>query len=242
MIPGATIPWAPDVSYFGGTWHVYYAISTFASKVSAIGMATSPTLDPASPAYGWTDHGVVVRSDLFTDHNAIDPSVLVQGDAIRLTWGSFWGGIKQARIDPATGQLVASALPITVASRLVPTWGVEAPTLIERDGSYYLFTSFDSCCRGSLSTYNVRVGRATSPEGPFLDASGVPLLLGGGTPVLAADGSRRGPGHQAVVRDGDRWFLAFHYYDADRDGTATLGILPIQWSADGWPSVDWTRL
>jgi len=29
---------------------------------SAIGLATTPTLDPADPAYHWTDQGIVVQS------------------------------------------------------------------------------------------------------------------------------------------------------------------------------------
>ncbi len=32
--------WAPDVSYFGGTYHLYYAASSFGSNRSCIGHAT----------------------------------------------------------------------------------------------------------------------------------------------------------------------------------------------------------
>ena len=38
--------WAPDISYFDGLWHLYYAGSSFGSNNSVIGLATTPTLDP----------------------------------------------------------------------------------------------------------------------------------------------------------------------------------------------------
>jgi arabinan endo-1,5-alpha-L-arabinosidase len=129
-----------------------------------------------------------------------------------------------------------------IASRLVPTWGIEAPFVIQRDGYFYLFVSFDNCCRGAESTYNIRVGRATSLAGPFVDDAGVPMLLGGGRIVLQGEGTRRGPGHNAVLHDGRAWRLFFHYYDAADDGTSKLGILPISWTADGWPAVSWAAL
>jgi arabinan endo-1,5-alpha-L-arabinosidase len=239
-IPGSLAPWAPDVSFFAGRWHVYYAISTFGAKRSAIGVATNPTLDPRDPRYRWTDHGVVVESSDTTDHNAIDPNVVIDDGRPWLTWGSFWSGIKLAAIDPVSGKLDGPMQHI--ASRLVPTWGIEAPFIVRRGAYFYLFVSFDYCCRGSASTYNVRVGRSTSLEGPYVDDAGVPMLLGGGRLVLEGEGTRRGPGHNAVLQDGKTWRLVFHYYDAARAGTASLGIVPIHWTDDGWPAVRWSEL
>ena len=37
-VPGATGIWAPDVSYFAGAYHLYYAVSTFGSQRSVIGL------------------------------------------------------------------------------------------------------------------------------------------------------------------------------------------------------------
>jgi arabinan endo-1,5-alpha-L-arabinosidase len=240
-IPGAIDPWAPDVSFFNGRWHVYYAVSTFGAKRSAIGVATNPVLDPHDPRYLWTDHGVVVESSDTTDYNAIDPNVVIGPDGRpRLVFGSFWSGIKTAPIDPPTGKLAGSLSQL--ASRLVPTWGIEAPFVVRRGGFFYLFVSFDYCCRGSASTYNIRVGRSTSVDGPFVDDRGVPMLLGGGRLVLEGQGSRRGPGHNAIVKEGEDWRVFFHYYDAGRSGTASLGILPLRWTTDGWPVVDWADL
>ena len=48
-IPGARGAWAPDISFYNGKYHLYYALSTFGSRNSAIGLATNVTLDPADP-------------------------------------------------------------------------------------------------------------------------------------------------------------------------------------------------
>src|SRR5262245_1551625 len=45
--------WAPEIAYFNNAYHLYYSASTFGSQVSAIGLATNATLDPASPNYHW---------------------------------------------------------------------------------------------------------------------------------------------------------------------------------------------
>src|SRR6202050_3140425 len=54
--------WAPDISFFNGLWHLYYAGSSFGSNNSVIGLATTPTLDPRSPRYHWTDRDKVVHA------------------------------------------------------------------------------------------------------------------------------------------------------------------------------------
>jgi arabinan endo-1,5-alpha-L-arabinosidase len=43
--------WAPDIAYFSGSYHLYYACSQWGTRNSAIGVATSPSL--SSPS--WTD-------------------------------------------------------------------------------------------------------------------------------------------------------------------------------------------
>ena len=42
--------WAPDISYFGGLWHLYYAGSNFGSNNSVIGLATTPNGWPVTGA------------------------------------------------------------------------------------------------------------------------------------------------------------------------------------------------
>jgi arabinan endo-1,5-alpha-L-arabinosidase len=75
-----------------------------------------------------------------------------------LTLGSFWTGIKQVRID-SNGKLKDSSVT-AIASR-TGTTAIEAPVIFANGGYFYAFTSWDKCCSGTSSTYNIRVGRST---------------------------------------------------------------------------------
>lgn len=227
--------WAPDLSFFGGRYHVYYAASHTGVNNSAIGLATSATLDPQDPAYGWRDEGMVVRSTPgVDDFNAIDPEVVLD-EAGRpwLAYGSYWTGIKLVALDPATGRPTG---PVhAIASRPAPS-AIEAPTIVRRDGWYYLFVSFDHCCRGVASDYRVVVGRSQSITGPYLDRAGVPMAAGGGSDLLRGYGRFAGPGHQDVLLDERGDLLIHHYYDRDEGGRARLSVRDVAW-VDGWPVV-----
>ena len=105
---------------------------------------------------------------------------------------------------------------------------------MRRCGYYYLFVSFDACCRGSDSTYNLRVGRSRELLGPYLDRAGTALLNGGGTLLLSGDADWAGPGHNAVLFDGSRAFNVYHAY-ATTNGASQLRISELAWDAEGWP-------
>ena len=62
MSPKTTELWAPDISYFDGLYHLYYAFSAFGKNTSGIALATNETLDRGSAKYKWVDHGLVIRS------------------------------------------------------------------------------------------------------------------------------------------------------------------------------------
>ena len=64
----------------------------FGRNTSAIGLATNPTLDPATPNFGWTDRGIVIQTTT-TTNNAIDPVVRDESDNLWLVFGSYWSGI-----------------------------------------------------------------------------------------------------------------------------------------------------
>ena len=138
-------------------------------------------------------------------------------------------------LDPETGL----ALPDTPMVRLASRGGgaIEAPAILEHDGRFYLFVSFDKCCAGLASTYRIMVGRADAVEGPYLDRDGKPLLEGGGTELLKSTGRYRGPGGQEVFRRDGRPWLAYHWYDRDQGGIPKLALSPIRFDAEGWPDV-----
>lgn len=232
----ASTPWAPDVSFHNGRYWMYYALSTYGSQRSAIALSTSPSGDPGS----WTDHGIVFTSSPGDPYNAIDPNLVVDGAGRWwLTFGSFWGGIYQVELNPSTGMLKSGAPFANVAARPAAGDQIEAPFVYRHGGQYYLFVSWGLCCKGANSTYEVRVGRSSSPNGPFLDRGGVDMRSGGGTLVLEGHGDIRGPGGQSVAYDSwdDKDLLVYHYYDARLAGQSFLGINYLGWDSGGWPYV-----
>jgi arabinan endo-1,5-alpha-L-arabinosidase len=234
---GARAPWAPDISFFNGTYHLYYAISQFGRNRSVIGLATSKSLDPNSPDFGWTDRGLVIETHQGDNWNAIDPNLVLDenGDPW-LVAGSFWTGIKMRRLDRVTGLPSDSDTKLySLASRQQSPRAIEGPFMIRHAGFYYLFVSFDQCCRGVNSTYKTLVGRSKSITGPFEDRDRRSMMEGGATLVLQSQGRVRGPGHCAVLSlDGQDW-LVHHFYDGENRGRQTLQIRPIVWDDDGWP-------
>lgn len=239
-IPGTSGLWAPDIVFTGSEYRLYYSVSTFGKNRSAIGLATTPTLDPADAGFGWTDKGLVLESRLQDHFNAIDPNVLIDVDGSHwMAFGSFWSGIKLVRLDPATGKPAPGDPRIhALASRPDPG-AVEAPFLIRRGGFYYLFVSFDFCCRKANSSYYTVVGRSRSVTGPYVDREGRPMLGGGGTIVLHSSmdksGRWRGPGHVAILREPETDYIVYHAYDTKDAGRSALRIQPLGWSDDGWP-------
>lgn len=240
-VPGATSIWAPDISYFGGEYHVYYAVSEYGTNRSVIGLATNTTLDPSSPDYHWVDQGEVIASTPgHSNWNALDPQLAFDsGGEPWLVFGSQWSGIKTARIDASTGKLLGGeAHPALVSLAHRPgSRPIEAPFVVQHDGIYYLFVSFDRCCMGTASTYKIAVGRSSRITGPYVDASGTPMTRGGGTVILQSQGQYRGPGHNAVLTVGSQSWLFYHTYNADDDGIPQLQVRPLVWGSDGWPVV-----
>ncbi|WP_260925780.1 arabinan endo-1,5-alpha-L-arabinosidase [Novosphingobium sp. 9] len=243
-VPGTEGIWAPDISYENGEYRLYYAVSTFGSNRSAVGLATSPTLDRSSANYHWTDHGLVVMSTEADDFNAIDPNFVKDAQGGQwLTLGSFWTGIKLFRLDPKTGKPASGTKPISLARRPVPAGApdaIEAPFILPHGGWYYLLTSFDYCCKGVNSTYYTVISRSRSVTGPYLGKDGSKALEGGGSVLVRADlkekGRFRGPGHPGAFTDTDgTTYLVYHAYDKQHEGAPTLRIAPLIWGADGWP-------
>lgn len=244
LVPGndSNEVWAPDVAQWNGKYWLYPSYSRWGSRTSAIGVASSSTLDSKS----WQDGGVVVNSTEASDFNAIDPCPFLDANGQPwLTFGSYSSGIKMVKLNPQTG-LRADDIIYALANRPdTPGTYLEASYVHFRDGYYYLFSNFDGCCQAAKSSYNIRVGRSKSVTGPYVDKSGKDLMQGGGSLFLNAiydNGSGRqidnavGPGHVGILQQGNDYFLTTHYEWARANkGVTTLFMQRMAWDSDGWP-------
>ena len=245
--PGTKDLWAPDISHFHNEYRLYYAYSLFGKNTSGIGLATNRTLDPKSPKYQWVDKGLVLTSKSQDDYNAIDPNFVVDSQGRSwLDFGSFWSGIKLRRLDEDGKPAKRDSKLYSLATRKEPPdadrakpgspadWeAIEAPFIVPHDGYYFLFVSWDMCCRGARSSYRAMVGRSKEITGPYVDKIGTPMMQGGGTEILKGNEAWAGPGGESVLRGETGDIIVFHAYDR-KSGMPGLQVSTIDWSS-GWP-------
>jgi len=254
--------WAPSVLYANNTYYQYYSVPVEPDSLggeAVIALATSPSPE-GSPAGTWTDKGVILSSwtntstptitgfgfSNTTTYNAIDPAPFIDANGDWwMVFGSWFDGTHLIQLDPATGLQSSSNTNMTsVAYRY---WGEEGPFIypyvVNGTQYYYYFAPINACC-SSTSPYRIIYGRATSPDGPYLDRGGVDLRENGGTILLSTHGNIVGPGGQSAFTDtgsdGSKTLptLVYHYYDGNNSGTPTLGLNRIAFTSDGWPYVE----
>lgn len=129
---------------------------------------------------------------------------------------------------------------ILEANRNSESGAVEAPFLFRKNGYYYLFVSWDRCCRGAESTYKIVVGRSRDITGPYLDREGEEMTQGGGSLVvrgMTQNDRWAALGHSAAYTMDGTDYLLFHAYDTTDDGASKLMIEEIEWDVDQWPIV-----
>lgn len=234
--------WAPDMVRIGDTYRLYYCLSKFGTSRSYIGVAEGPA--PTGP---FTDAGKVMTSKVrMLRHkypNALDPSVFT--DHYKKQWmlyGSFFGGIYMVRLDPKTGlRYDEDEIGNVVARRentaLEGACAIYNPTLKQ----YFLFVSYDKLD----STYNVRVGRSSRPDGPYKDFDGDDLAdEEDNTPKILNSYAFEnhpgwiGPGHNSVLRDGDDYFMLHHArIEQGSKKLIRLHVRKIVFTDEGWPVV-----
>jgi len=241
--------WAPDISFHNGKYYLYYSVSSFGKNTSAIGVATNTTLDATDANYKWEDAGIVVQSVPNRDMwNAIDPNLIFdENNTPWLSFGSFWEGLKLVKLSKDLKSVAKPEEWHTLARRerdfKIPdndpgNGALEAPFIFKKNGYYYLFLSWDLCCRGKESTYKIVVGRSKKVMGPYLDQNGKSLVNGGGTLVLEGNKNWYGLGHNSTYTFDGKDYLFFHAYDAQDNGKPKLKVLELQWDEELWPKID----
>ncbi|MZI94001.1 family 43 glycosylhydrolase [Vibrio sp. CAIM 722] len=240
--------WAPDIIHHNGKFYLYYSASAFGKNTSGIGVTVTKTLDPKSKDAQWVDQGVVLQSIPNRDEwNAIDPAVAFDDQGTPwMAFGSFWHGLKLVKLDPSLTRIAEPQEWYNLARRPSTTLtdgkqagdgAIEAPFIFKKNGYYYLFVSFDLCCRGMDSTYNIRVGRSKNIQGPYVDKEGKSMMQGGGTLVLKGNKDWVALGHNAAYTFNGKDYMVFHAYETADNALQKLRILQIHWK-NNWPTVN----
>ncbi len=216
--------WAPEIDRYGDRVWMWYSVSTFGSRVSAIGLLSAST----AAAGDWRDEGVAISSNNSNNYNAIDADLAVDeyGDPW-MTFGSWNSGIKLTRLDPLSMKPVGELYAIASKSG-----GIEAPDVVYRQGYYYLFVSLGKCCAGVDSTYHIVYGRSEKMTGPYRDKNGNDMLNGGGSLLDGGNDVWIGPGGQDIINTN---LIIRHAYPASQNQFAAVLISTLNWDSEGWP-------
>ena len=218
--------WAPEVTAIDGGYVLYFTAYSNVAFRQCIGVATAE--HPAGPftATPAADggHGMLVCPG--EEGGAIDASTFLDDDGTRyLLWKNdgnccrldTW--ISDAPLS-ADGLALAGE-PIRLLKQDQPWEGdlVEAPTLLERGGSYVLLFSGNG-----YRSAEYAVGYATAPAiaGPWTKHDG-PWVT-----TETFDYELIGPGGQDVVVTADGEYLAFHGWD-DYLTRRAMYLVPLTW-------------
>jgi len=224
---------APDLSFHGGT---FYIVNTC---VDCKGNFLITAKDPAGP---WSD-------PVWLPFGGIDPSLFWDDDGTAwIVWNDApaetprYDGhraIWLQQFDPKTNSLVGDKRVVVdggVDPAKNPVW-IEGPHIYKKDGHYYLMAAEG----GTSENHSEVILRADAVTGPYMPWSGNPILT-----QRDLDPKRPMPitsaGHADLVQTqtGDWYavFLATQPYEGDlyNTGRETF-LLPVTWTADGWPVI-----
>lgn len=233
--------WAPFIYKVNSTYRLYYSVpGNNGLKLACIALATS-----SSPEGPWNDEGVVISCLPADNFNAIDPSVVVDHDNGKhwMCYGSYSSGLYLAELDPATGFLKTPGdKGKLIAKRTNMHDAIEGGELLynpELD-KYYLFVSYDWL----EDNYNVRVGRADTPEGPYYDINGNDMAAAGDNfPMITArykfddHSGWQGFGHNGVLYESGKYFYVSQARLAEDIYCMDLHIHRMVWSETQWPTI-----
>ena len=228
--------WAPEISQYRGRFFVYYVGR---KKGGPLCVAVATAARPQGP---YADHGPLVCQEV----GSIDPFPATDENGARyLLWKE--DGNSVSRPTPIWAQRLSEDGTRLVGERreLIhndqawekhPTlpFGnlVEGPSVVRRNGWFYLFYSGNFCC-GRECDYALGVARSRRLLGPWEKNPR--------NPILAGNDAWKCPGHGTVIEDArGRYFLLYHAYqpkDFVYVGRQAL-LDEVKWGADGWPTIN----
>ncbi|CAD6364559.1 LamG-like jellyroll fold domain-containing protein [Shewanella putrefaciens] len=265
--------WAPDIKKLAnGKYHFYYnfcagPVESDCVSRSYLGMATSDKI--MGP---YVNQGLFLKSGHegaenpgvngkdysgYTDPNAIDPAIFYDKDGgLWMTYGSYSGGIWVLQLDPTTGkpldgQGYGTKIMGGDYSPIEGSYVIYSP----KSEYYYMFTSFGGYEQND--GYNIRIARAKTPNGPYVDASGKDMIdVTGNAEMIAPYGAKlmgsflfdahpgdvgtdigyMSPGHNSAFYDANtgKYFLVFHTRFPETGEGHSVRVHEMFMNSDGW--------
>ena len=192
-VGGATV--APSVVFTGGRWTIYFAALATTGEM-CIGYATAVAL----PAAFDSIDSRPMRCGIDDGNGAIDPSVFVNqsGDQWLLWKNEGSAQIMSQRLSSDGRRLIGSPTNIYNPDQPWVGLGAENPEMVQVDGLYYLFFSYNYW---ESADYATGMARCESPSGP---CHGIDTLL-------RSSGTAVGPGGMTTFRSAANDLLvAYH--------------------------------
>ncbi|MES2332122.1 MAG: glycoside hydrolase family 43 protein [Bacteroidota bacterium] len=223
--------WAPEVSLLNGSYVCYYA-AIGADGWFKIGVATAP-----SPAGPFTDKGTPLASN--PNFSLIDPNFFHDPNSGKnyLLWKNNKNALSPAQPTQIVLQEISAdglSLVGTSTDLLVNdlSWEgavIEAPSMLFRNGYYYIFYSANNY---GTDKYAVGVARCTTIKGTYTKSS---------YPILQSDSKFDGPGGQSIVTNSPIAPYLIFYHARLRSNPAAGRLLMLDqmnWGTDNWPTVN----
>ena len=228
--------WAPEVTTFDGEAYLMYFTARYATDAGGrqcLGLAMSDVPEGPfrhvgdEPFVCQTDRGGSIDASTFVDEDGT-PYLLWKNDG-NASGTQSWLWLQE--LTPDGLELLGDPVPLITADQVWEGVLVEAPTLWEHDGRYYLFYSANAY---DSPQYTVGYAVADSIHGPFEKPRSRPIL------ATSIPAGVVGPGGQDIVigPDGQTWLL---YHAWASGGYRNLHLSKLVWE-DGTPRVEGAHL
>lgn len=227
--------WAPEVYPFGKKWYFLFSALNYHTRKRDIGISIGD-----SPMGPFTDYSVLVNgkdeNDGGSEDGAIDGTIYSEKGKRYLLYikEAAPRALKIVELSPDLKRTVGEAKPLLRPTLEQEKGILDAPTLIKRDGTYWLLFSagyFQSWKKDAC--YRVWAAKSRSLLGPYTKLE---------TPVLDGVADKvYNPGHQCIFQtpNGD-WWMGYHGWDAEghplygqNPRGRSFRIDPLKWTKDG---------
>ena len=230
--------WAPEVIRIGAQYVLYYTAHDRGLDRQCVGAAVAAA--PGGP-YRDASPGPLVCQ--VAEGGTIDAAPFASGGKLYLYFKND-GNCCKLQTHLYGQELRADGLALVGSPKILLSneraWEgavVEAPTMIERDGRFYLFYSANDYAGGA---YAIGYAGCTGPLGPCTAAAENPILKS------RVDAPRlTGPGHQAIFQADGQTFIAYHAWEelagGVRGNRRFMYLDKLEW-VDGKPVVRTTSM